>query len=65
MVNEEIATIDKFREITAHKVGDTELRYTVMQTKFSRDGKESKSIVSSRAVPIRVRLVTSIEIPYN
>lgn len=40
IVNEEIATIDNFREITGHKVGDTELIYSIMQTKFSGDGKE-------------------------
>lgn len=63
--NEEIASIDKFREITALKVGDAELRYTIVQTKFTKDGKEQKSIVSSRMVPVRVRLVTEIEIPHN
>lgn len=61
----QIATIDSLREITAKEVGDTELSYTIVQTKQARDGRERRNIVSKRMVPIRVRLVTSIDIPSN
>jgi len=60
-----VASIDSLREITAREVGDTSLAYTIIQTKQARDGKEWRNIVSKRTLPIRVRLVTSIEIPSN
>jgi hypothetical protein len=63
--NPKIASIDSVREITAKEVGDTSLLYTIVQTKQSREGREWKNTVSRRTVPIRVRLVTHIEIPAN
>jgi hypothetical protein len=60
-----IASRDTVREITGLQVGDTELQYTIIQTKQSRDGSEQQNIVSSITVPIRVRLVSHIEIPSN
>ena len=64
VVNKEIATIDKFMEITTKAVGDTTLVYNITQIKDQKDGKEFTNIVSHLTVKIRVRLVTSIEIPY-
>ena len=65
MENSTVASIDLVREITAKVVGDTSLQYTIIQTKQTRDGKEYKHTVSRRTVPIRVRLVSYIEIPAN
>lgn len=60
-----IATIDSVREITAKLIGDTSLYYTISQTKQSRDGTVFKSTVIRKTVPVRVRLVSYIEIPAN
>lgn len=60
-----IALIDHFREISALEVGDTTLFYNIIQTKSADDGKEWKSILSQRRIPIKVRLVSSIGIPDN
>ena len=65
MSNSTVATIDSLREITALEIGDTNLEYIITQTKLSRDGRDSKNVVSSRRIPVRVRLVSSIEIPSN
>ena len=64
VADKEIATIDKFMEITAKAVGDTTLVYNITQIKDHKGGKEFINIVSELTVKIRVRLVTSIEIPY-
>lgn len=42
----DVATIDSFREVHAHAVGDTRLYYNIMHTKRANDGKETRSIVS-------------------
>jgi hypothetical protein len=60
-----VASIDQVKEITAKQVGDTSLSYSITQTKQSRDGRIFKSTVSRKTVPIRVRLVSYIEIPAN
>lgn len=59
-----IATVDVFREITGHDIGDTRLFYEIIQLKPGSQG-EKRAIVSKKTIPIRVRLVTDIEIPYN
>lgn len=64
VVDKKIATIDKFMEITANAVGDTTLVYNITQMKDHTGGKEFINIVSQLTVKIRVRLVTSVEIPY-
>jgi hypothetical protein len=76
----EIATVDKFREVTGHKVGDALLYYEIIQLKTSlppmigtspynlqtnQQAAELSKVVSKRTVPIRVRLVTDIEIPFT
>ena len=65
MSNSTVATIDSLREITAMEIGDTILEYYITQTKLSRDGRESSNLVSRVKIPVRVRLVSSIEIPSN
>lgn len=64
VADKKIATIDKFMEITANAVGDTTLVYNITQMKDHTGGKEFINIVSQLTVKIRVRLVTSVEIPY-
>ena len=59
-----IATVDVFREITGHDIGDTHLFYEIIQLKLGSSG-ERRSIISKKTIPIRVRLVSDIEIPYN
>jgi hypothetical protein len=61
-VDKTVATVDAFREVTGLAVGDTELYYEVIQLK---SGTERKLIVSKKMISIKVRLVTSIDIPYN
>ena len=66
--NRSIATIDAYNEITAHTTGDTELIYGIIHAvQSSNDSVDGQSIhvVSKRSINIRVRLVTSIEIPHN
>lgn len=69
IADRQIATIDAHQEITAHTTGDTELIYKIIHTVESQQSgsAEDKSlhIVSKRSIKIRVRLVTSIEIPHN
>jgi len=61
-----VASIDIFREVTGHQVGETKLYYEVIQLKPNKlTGVEKRSIISKKTVPIRVQLVTSIEIPQN
>ena len=60
-----VATVDDFREITALEVGDTTLFYNIIQSSLSSGQKEHKAILSQRRIPVKVRLVTSIEIPDN
>ena len=38
--NQQIASRDSVREITGLRVGDTNLTYTIVQTKSARDGTE-------------------------
>lgn len=67
-----IASVDSNREVTGIKVGDATLRYTIIQQRTQKgyiprsvnqnDWLESR-IVSKKSVPIRVRLVTDIELP--
>ena len=65
VTNKEVATIDKFMEITAKAVGDTTLVYNITQIKDQKESKEWTNVVVSRlTVNIRVRLVTSIEVPH-
>ena len=74
----DIATVDQFREVTGHQVGDAVLKYEIIQLKTSlppmvgtspynlqtnSQAQELSKVVSKRTVPIRVRLVTDIEIP--
>lgn len=64
--------MDANREVTGIQVGDATLRYTIVQQKANKgfiprsvdlsDWLESR-IVSKKSVPIRVRLVTDVEIP--
>ena len=61
--NNNIAKVDKFREVQGLEVGDTVLYYEVVQLKQRHDG-ENKSIISKKSIKIRVRLVTEIEIPF-
>jgi hypothetical protein len=63
--NKRIATVDQFREITANEVGDTNLFYEIIQIRSGRGEITRRSIISKKTVPIRVRLVTSIDIPFN
>lgn len=73
-----IATVDKFREVTGHRVGDAVLKYTIIQLKnalpamigtspynlqANSQAAELNKVVSKKSVPIRVRLVTEIEVP--
>lgn len=57
--------MDAFREVLGHNVGETRLFYEVIQLKQGKNGIERRSIVSKKTIPIRVRLVTSIDIPQN
>ncbi len=63
--NKNVASVDAFREVVGHEVGDTFLYYEVIQLKPSKNGQERKSIISKKTIPIRVKLVTSIEVPQN
>ena len=63
--NKTVAQVDVFREVTGLEVGDTKMFYEVIQLRSGSSGAERSSIVSKKTIPIRVRLVTDIEIPYN
>lgn len=65
--DKKIATVDQFREVIGLEVGDTNLYYEIIQVKPTgpNKGPAMRSIVSQKTIPIRVRLVTSIDIPYN
>ena len=63
--NQTIASVDIFREVVGHEVGDTLLSYEIIQTKPGKSGVSRRSVVSKKVIPIRVRLVTSINVPYN
>ena len=63
--NKKIATVDQFREITANEVGDTNLFYEIIQIRSGRGEVSRRSIISKKTIPIRVRLVTSIDVPFN
>jgi len=62
--DKKVATVDVFREVTGHKVGDTNLFYEIVQLPNPTQ-KIQRSIISKKTIPVRVRLVTDIEIPYN
>lgn len=57
-----IANVDQSREVTGKLVGDTYLYYEIAQM---RPNKYATSIVSSKMIPIRVRLPTKIDVPFN
>ena len=78
----QIASVDQHREVTAHRVGDAELRYEIVQLKqrsesggqnqqsypFGNKSQDQISqklsrVVSKKSVPIRVRLITDVELP--
>ena len=75
----DIATVDQYRDVTGHKVGDATLTYQIIQLttqqvspevlapQDSAQGpgarRQVSRVVSGKTVPIRVRLVTDIEIP--
>lgn len=65
MEDKKFATVDQFREVTAHEVGDTNLYYEIVQVKSGKADMQRKSVISKKSIPIRVRLVTSIDIPFN
>ena len=44
--DQNVASIDQAKEITGLQVGDTELQYTIVQTKQAKDGSELKNVVS-------------------
>lgn len=58
-----IATVDAYTEVVGHSIGDTNLYYEIIQMKPIKGGLSRRSIVSKKTIPIRVRLITSIEIP--
>lgn len=58
--DESIATINQHNEILGHKVGDTMIEGLVVHSRG-----EDQTIISSRSVSIRVRLVTHVAIPHN
>ena len=71
-----IATVDQQnREVTGRAEGDATLRYWIIQQRSQNvytprgvtiDADEvSSRVVSKKQVPIRVRLATSVEIPYS
>ena len=66
-----VATVDQNREVTGLAVGDATLRYFIVQHRTPKSpsprGIEEKSntVISKKNVPIRVRLVTGIEIPQS
>lgn len=60
-----IASVDQFREITGQQVGDTNLFYEIIQIRQGKGGVTRRSIVSQKTLPIRVRLPTDIDIPFN
>jgi hypothetical protein len=60
----DVATINGHHEITGLKVGDTELTAQVVHTIDDED-RRVQTVISTRAVKIRVRLVTSVVIPHN
>lgn len=70
----EIASVDQNREVTGLQVGDATLRYLIIQQRAQKSEtprgvsqelleQGSTGVVSKHSVPIRVRLVTDIEIP--
>ena len=63
MKDREIATINPLNEITAHKLGDTELIGKIIHTRDSES--HLTTVISSRKVTVRVRLVTHVSIPHN
>ena len=81
--NTKVATIDRFREVTGHEVGDAVLKYEIIQLRTQNHVKPMEGgheltgqgilattqpqsrVVSKKTVKIRVRLVTSIEIPFT
>ncbi len=72
MENKNIASVDAFREVTGNQVGDTNLYYEIIQIRQTGGSKINgggeitrRSIISKKTVPIRVRLPTDIDIPYN
>lgn len=58
--DEKISTINQHNEIVGHNVGDTSIEGYVVHTL----GKD-ETVISSRSVSIRVRLVTHVSIPHN
>ena len=63
--NKQVASVDQHREVTGLEIGDTNLYYEIIQIKADKGDSQRRSIVSKKTVPIRVRLVTGIEIPFN
>ena len=70
-----IASVDQFREVTGLRVGDATLHYEIIQLRTQHQAKlgnlyeaskpgQLGKVVSKRTIPIRVRLVTDIEIPF-
>jgi hypothetical protein len=70
-----IASVGQDREVTGLQVGDATLHYEIIQLRTQHQASlgslyeagqpgELGKVVSTRTVPIRVRLVTDIEIPY-
>jgi len=46
-------------------VGDTNLYYEIVQIKQFKNDVQRRTIVSSETIPIRVRLATSVDIPFS
>lgn len=46
-------------------MGDTNLYYEIVQIKQSKNDVQRRTIVSSETIPIRVRLATSVDIPFS
>jgi len=63
--DEKFASVDKFREVTGNQIGDTNLYYEIIQIRSGNADTTRRTIVSSKTIPIRVRLATSIDIPFN
>ena len=73
--DEKVASVDLNREVTAHQVGNATLKYLIIQQRGHRinpyrsgkaeEDRVESGVVSKKQVPIRVRLVTDIEIPQN
>lgn len=62
--NRDVATINGHHEITALKLGDTELTAQIVHT-IDDDDRRVQTVISSRTVQVRVRLVTHVAIPHN